>query len=107
MHTITHKQILKQVRTLSHVMKGGLRSTSQQHDHINEPSGKHSDQVRCTVHSMLWHADIQNITVDVTFRRKATGFGITSKNKTTNDYMIQKVKQAIQKESKPAFKHSD
>lgn len=27
---------------------------------------------------MLWHADIQNITVDVTFRRKATGFGITS-----------------------------
>lgn len=44
------------------------------------------------MHSMLWHADIQNITVDVTFRKKATGFGITGKNE-TNDYMFQNVKQ--------------
>jgi len=50
---------------------------------------------------MLWHADIQNITVDVTFRRKATGFGVTSKNR-TNDYMVQKVKQTVQKEPKPS-----
>lgn len=55
------------------------QSTARPRYHaVNEPPGRHSEQVRCTVHSMLWHADIQNITVDVTFRRKATGFGITS-----------------------------
>lgn len=50
------------------------------------------------MHSMLWHADIQNITVDVTFRRKATGVGINSKNKTNDHSDPKKVEQMIQKE---------
>lgn len=43
---------------------------------------------------MLWHADIQNITVDVTFRRKATGFRI---NINTNKYVIEKVTEKYKK----------
>lgn len=84
-----HKQILKQIHTRltrGEHCRGRFevnRSITQpQTQTVNEPSGQHSDQVRWTVHSMLWHADIQNLTVDVTFRRKATGFGITSKNRT-------------------------
>lgn len=40
---------------------------------IKRPLDNHSEQVKYTVHRMLWHADILEYNASVTFREKATG----------------------------------
>lgn len=40
---------------------------------IKRPLDYHSEQVKYTVHRMLWHADILEYNVSFTFREKATG----------------------------------